>query len=80
MINELIEGLKILETYRDKKNGYSLGAEHDILYSHSTDHPLNMLDIILMINLGWFQPYSSNKDGDFGPTDYDPEEPWAIYI
>lgn len=33
MTKDIIEGLLILEKYRDDPDGYSVGAEHDVIYA-----------------------------------------------
>jgi len=72
---DIIEGLTILQGYRDKPDGFDVGAEHDVLYAFATDRPLSAEDVARMIALGWHQEGRS----DDGP-EYDPEESWAAYV
>ena len=40
-LNNLIEGLTILNRYYDKPDGYHTCAEHDMFYAGPTDRPLS---------------------------------------
>jgi len=77
----IIEGLTILEKYRDKPDGFNCGAEHDILYVYSTDRPVKPDDLNRLIELGWFQEDAVDweKEDEFSAKHYDPEEGWACY-
>jgi hypothetical protein len=78
---KLIEGLTILEKYRDKPNGYNIGAEHGCIYGFATDRPLSDLDLARIVELGWFQDVDLGDDEetecDFGLEDYDPSKSWC---
>jgi hypothetical protein len=81
----VIEGLQILEKYRDKPDGYDLGAEHDVLYAYRTDRPVEQPDLDRLIELGWFQEevdYGDDDEtgGEFAAKHYDPEESWTAYV
>ena len=81
---DIIEGLQILQKYRDKQDGYDTGAEHDILYAYKTSRPLEPQDLARMVELGWFQEAADYGDdeetgGDFGVKHYDPDESWTCY-
>lgn len=77
----VIEGLQILQKYRDQQDGYDLGAEHDVLYAYSTDRPLSEEDVNRMIELGWFQEDSDCPPGElFSAQYYDSEESWSAFV
>jgi hypothetical protein len=76
--DDLIEGLKILDKYRDKPGGYNIGAEHDIIYAYPTDRPLTAEDVRRMDELGWTQE-GRVVDGEWKPEYYSAEESWAAY-
>ena len=78
----IIEGLTILEKYRDKPDGFNCGAEHDALYAYATDTPVGESDMARLIKLGWFQEgadYGDEDDDEFAAKHYDPEESWTCY-
>jgi hypothetical protein len=68
-----IEGLRILQPYYAKPDGYHIGAEHDQFYAYATEKPLSPDDVKRMRDLGWFQP-----DEDDEPT-YDPRDGWSAF-
>ena len=83
----IIEGLQILEKYRDKEDGFNCGAEHDVLYAYATDKPVESDDLNRLIELGWFQEeqhseYQEDEEtnGEFAAKHYDPEESWTCYV
>jgi hypothetical protein len=77
---DIIEGLTILERYRDKPDGYNCDAEHDVLYAYATDRPVEQPDLARLIELGWFQEVEYDEDdGEFTANVYDPEEAWACF-
>ena len=80
----IIEGLTILQKYRDKPNLYHVGAEHDQLYAYATDKPVSQKDIARLIALGWWQDRQSEddeeEDGDFRAEHYDQEESWTCFV
>lgn len=77
----IIEGLTILEKYRDKPDGYNCGAEHDVLYADATDRPVEQPDLDRLIELGWFQEdaYTDDDADEFVAVHYDPSECWACF-
>lgn len=77
---ELIEGLTILEKYRDKPGDYDCGAEHDVIYAYPTDKPVETVDVERLIELGWRQEDADTDEGDFEAKHYDPEQSWAAYV
>ena len=78
--NGIIEGLTILEKYRDDTNVYNIGAEHDIIYAYATDKPVEEKDLKRLIELGWFQEDCLNSDGEFTLDCYSSEEGWCAYV
>jgi|JI8StandDraft_1071087.scaffolds.fasta_scaffold598636_1 hypothetical protein len=81
---KIIEGLTILQKYRDEPDGFHTGAEHDCIYAFQTSKPLSQEDLARMIELGWFQEdtdYGDDEEtgGDFAAKHYDPEESWCCY-
>ena len=77
---ELIEGLQILQQYRDKPNGFDIGADHDVIYAYRTDRPLSAEHILRLIELGWHQEHDErNYNDDFALKDYRQEESWRAY-
>ena len=80
----IIEGLTILEKYRDKPDGYNCGAEHDILYVYATDKPVESDDLLRLIELGWFQDDADygddpDSDGEFAAKHYNPDLSWSCF-
>lgn len=78
--NDIIEGLQILQKYRDKPDGYSVGAEHDILYAYETDRPVEVEDLKRLIELGWFQEDVDCGDDKFSIEHYQSDEGWAAFV
>ena len=81
----IIEGLTILEKYRNSPNGFNVSAEHDQIYVHKTDRPVSGKDIDRLISLHWFQDEVDFGDdeetgGDFAAKHYDPEESWSCFV
>ena len=78
---DVIEGLQIFQKYRDRQDGYDVGAEHDVLYAYKTDRPLEEMDLKRILELGWHQDveYAADDGGDMQPGDYDPDQGWACY-
>ena len=76
----IIEGLSILEKYREKPNGYNTGAEHDQIYAYATDKAVDPVDVKKLVDLGWFQENVSCGDDDFNENHYDHEEGWTCYV
>jgi hypothetical protein len=77
-MNEVIEGLKILQKYFDE-NWYNLGADHEVIYVYETKKPVEKQDIIKLIELGWDQDVSIKGD-EFAEEDYDPRESWKVSL
>ena len=79
---DVLEGLQILQKYRNDQDGFDLGAEHDVLYAYSTDKPVEGKDLDRMIELGWTQPETEyhKTDEDFAVKHYNPEESWSCFV
>lgn len=76
----IIEGLTILQKYRDKPDGFHTGAEHDVLYSYATDKPLSQEDLTRMVELDWWQEVScGDRDDEFSVEHYDASEGWSCF-
>lgn len=75
----IIEGLTILEKYRDKTGGFNTNADHDVLYAHRTDRPVEAKDLARLIELGWFQDEVSCDDEKFAAKHYDPGKGWTCF-
>lgn len=75
----IIEGLQVLETYRESPEGFNLGAEHDVIYAYPTDYNMSRKDILKMIELGWHQE-SLDDDGTYGLENYSLEENWVTIV
>jgi hypothetical protein len=72
---DFIEGLNIiLPFYTKGRDGYNLGADHDVIYIYATDNPLPETDVKRLLDLGFFQPEVQTG------SDYDPAEGWAVYV
>ena len=79
-LNELIEGLQILEPFYDDPKGFHVGAEHDQFYAYATDKPLPEALVKRMVELDWFQPDVEIADGeDFKVENYAADEGWSAY-
>lgn len=81
---KIIEGLTILQKYRDNPDGFHTGSEHDCIYAFATSTPLSPEDLSRMVKLGWFQDSESYGDddeagGNFSEKHYDPQESWCCY-
>lgn len=82
------EGLKILEPYFDKPDGYHLGADHDVIYVYAGNRPIADADVVKLFKLGWHQPAGSKKcpsDPEKAPdaeliAAYDPAEGWGASV
>ena len=70
---DLIIGIQLLDTYRDKPEGHTLCAEHDTLYIEATDRPLSGEDVKKMQDLGFIQE-------GVGEGEYEQEESWVAYV
>ena len=78
--NDVVAGILLLQQYREKADGYDLGAEHDVIYASPTTRKLSIGDVEKMIKLGWHQDNVELSGEDFAAVDYDPEERWATYV
>ena len=77
----IIEGLTLLQNYRNKPDGYDTGADHETIYAYATDRPLNKIDLKRMLELGWVQKHEGrNYDNDMTPAEYRMEEAWIAYV
>lgn len=74
----IIEGLQILEKYRDKPDGFNCGAEHDEIHAYPTDKPLSTEDLGKMIELGWLQTRPDYSTA-FSASDYRVNEGWYCF-
>jgi hypothetical protein len=80
----IIEGLTILEKYRDEADGFNCGAEHDVVYAYATDRPVAIADLHRLVELGWLQDDANFVDdeetgGNFATKHYAPEEAWMYF-
>ena len=76
----IIEGLTILEKYRDKPDGFNTGAEYDVIYAYRTDNPVEGADLDRLVELDWIQEDAEYGDEeDFAAKYYDPEESWVCF-
>jgi len=69
----------LLQYYRDDKDGYDIGAEHDQLYAYATSRPLSAEAVRRMIELGWWQE-RADCSTDFSEEMYDSENGWTCYV
>ncbi len=72
----IIEGLTILEKYRDRKDGANCDAEHDTIYANATDRPVDGKDLARLVELGWFQRGYEESTA----THYDPTAFWVCCL
>lgn len=78
----IIEGLTIIEKYRDTPHGFNTGAEHDAIYAYPTDRPIGGDDLARLVELGWLQEGTECDDADDAEFDvqyYDQAESWVCY-
>ena len=73
-LNELIEGLKILQKYYDQPNGYNTGADHDVIYIYQTQKPVSEEDLKKLHEFGFFQSGYKLENGE-----YNPDEGWQVF-
>jgi hypothetical protein len=76
---QIIEGLQILQKYRDDQDGYYVDVEHDVIYAYATDKPLEASDVERMIQMGWFQK-NAERDEAFSVKHYDATESWTAFV
>lgn len=84
-VNEIIEGLMILNGYMADSKSFNMGAEHDVVYFYATDEPIAEPDLRRLVELGWFQEHADYADdeetgGEFGVKHYDPQESWSARV
>lgn len=74
----IIEGLTILQQYRDTDTGFETGADHDVIYAYPTDQAVPREDVQRLIELGWTQPDVDTGDDEveFAAEHYDQCESW----
>lgn len=77
--SNIIEGLTILQKYRDK-DAHDCGADHDVIYAYPTTRPVEQPDLDRVIELGWRQDVRTQEDEDFNASYYDPEESWWGWV
>jgi hypothetical protein len=77
---DIIEGLTILEKYRERADGYNTGAEHDQIFAYATEKPVSEDDLRRLVELEWFQPDVDCGEDDFTVNNYDPEEGWSCLV
>ena len=81
--SQIIEGLTILEKYRDKPDGHSCDTGHDVLYAKATDRPVEQPDLDRLIEMGWFQvgvEYEDGADQKFTADFYASERDWLCFV
>lgn len=77
---KIIEGLTLLERYRDDVDVYSVGAEQDKICAYETSRPLSDRDVARMIELGWHQEHDGRDYNEsMKVSDYRPDETWYAY-
>lgn len=69
----VIQGLSILQKYRDEPDGFHIGADHDVIYAYPTDEPVSDDDLTGLISLGWYQ-----EDADWGDSEEFQAEHYSI--
>jgi hypothetical protein len=78
-MNDVIEGLQILQKYFDDPNGYNTAAEHDQIFVYPTNKPVSPEDVARLRELGWFQPDAGSRGVEAGKEPYEPEDGWTAY-
>ena len=81
----IIEGLTILEKYRDKEGGRNCGINFDMIYAHPTDQPLLRGDLERMLELGWVQCDAVCCKGGspnlkYAAKHYEIKQYWKCYV
>lgn len=74
----IIAGITTLAHYRDKTDGFDIGADIDEIHARATDKPLSEANVAKMLALGWFQ--RNGADADNPDAAYDPTEGWTCYV
>lgn len=75
----IIEGLTIIEKYRESPDGFNTGGEHDVIYAYPTDRVIGGEDLDRLIELGWIQEDADYDDDTFAAKHYDQAESWTCY-
>ena len=80
LTKNVIEGLQILQKYRDNPDRDYLTARNDVLYLLPTTEKLSDDDLVRILELGWYQDHDGwDGDQDFVVSDYRPEESWEYH-
>ena len=53
----IIAGLQLTQLYRNRKDTFATGADHDVIYIYATDRPLSEEHVNTMIDLGFHQEF-----------------------
>lgn len=79
--NKLIQGIQLLDKYRQNPGAANVGAEHDVIFAYCTTTPLSEVDIQAMIFLGWHQEHDERDyNEDMTIADYRHDESWHAYV
>jgi len=73
-LNEIIEGLKILQKYYDNPDDHHVDADHDIIYVYATQKPVSEEDLKKLHEFGFNQPGFDAEAGE-----YSPDENWQFF-
>ena len=76
----IIEGMTILEKYRNEPDGHNCDAEHDAIYVYPTDKLVEEVDLNRLVELGWFQEDVDCGDEDFTAKHYQAGCCWVCYV
>lgn len=79
-LNDLIEGLVLLQKYYADPDGYYINTGHEQIFADSTLRLLTSDDYLKMRKLGWFQPEAPDDDDNFDYKNYEPEDGWSCFI
>lgn len=73
-ISNFVEGITILRGFYKDRDGYHIGAEHDMVYLYATDRPLTAVAFQAMKDLGWWQQESGEDEN------YNPDASWGAFV
>ena len=73
----IIAGLQLTQLYRNRKDTFATGADHDVIYIYATDRPLSEEHVNTMIDLGFHQEFHG---AEFTSMDYRPDESWRYHL
>jgi len=73
----IIEGLTILEKYRDQPDGEECYTHHDMLHIYATDQPVESDDLERLIELGWSQHDDPAAKEVFSAKHYSVAREWV---